>query len=131
MAQCGLWAPFGSTFGRFVFSKPDMTGIPNIFQCGDPHALHALALALDEAKRFQNKFIEPEHLLLGLIRRLKIWQEAQPLLEKKRWRELMALTDQRALRLPRSLFSQQGIAPAFRETSGLVEQQALFQQSRD
>ena len=64
-------------------------------------------------------------------RRLQIWQEAQPLLEEQRWRELMALTDRQALRLTQSLFSRQGIARAFRDTSGLVEQQALFQQSRN
>lgn len=64
-------------------------------------------------------------------RRLQIWQEAQPLLEEQRWRELMALTDQQALRLTQSLFSRQGIARGRRDTSGLVEQQALFQQSRN
>ena len=64
-------------------------------------------------------------------RRLQIWQEAQPLLEEQRWRELMALTDQQALWLTRSLFSRQGIASAVRDTSGLVEQQALFQKSRN
>jgi len=64
-------------------------------------------------------------------RRLQIWQEAQPLLEEQRWRELMALTDQQALWLTQSLFSRQGIASAVRDTSGLVEQQALFQQCRN
>ncbi len=64
-------------------------------------------------------------------RRLQIWQEAQPLLEEQRWRELMALTDQQALWLTQSLFSRQGLARGVRDTSGLVEQQALFQQCRN
>ena len=63
-------------------------------------------------------------------RRLQIWQEAQPLLEEQRWRELMALTDEQALKMTLSLFSRQGIYLASRDTSGLVEQQALFQGSR-
>ena len=63
-------------------------------------------------------------------RRLQIWQEAQPLLEEQRWRELMALTDERALKMTQSLLSRHGIFPAPRDTSGLVEQQALFQRSR-
>ena len=33
--------------------------------------------------------------------RLRIGQEAQPLLEEQRWRELMAMTDEHALRLTR------------------------------
>ena len=63
-------------------------------------------------------------------RRLQIWQDAQPLLEEQRWRELRALTDEQALKLTRSLFSRQGIATASRDSSGLVEQQALFGRSR-
>ena len=63
-------------------------------------------------------------------RRLQIWQEAQPLLEEQRWRELMALTDEQALNMTRSLFSRRGIVSEHRETSGLVEQQALFGRSR-
>ena len=63
-------------------------------------------------------------------RRLQIWQEAQPLLEEQRWRELMALTDAQALKLTESLLGRQGVVPAPRDTSGLVEQQALFQRSR-
>ena len=55
-------------------------------------------------------------------RRLQIWQEAQPLLEEQRWRELMALTDAQALKMTQSLLSGQGIFPASRGTSGLVEQ---------
>jgi len=42
----------------------------------------------------------------------------------------MALTDEQALKMTQSLLSRQGIFPAFRDTSGLVEQQALFQRSR-
>lgn len=63
-------------------------------------------------------------------RRLQIWQEAQPLLEEQRWRELMALTDEQALRQTQALFSRQGIARKSRDTSGFVEQQALFQRTR-
>ncbi len=63
-------------------------------------------------------------------RRLQIWQEAQPLLEEQRWRELMALTDEQALKMTQSLLGRHGIFPASRDTSGLVEQQALFQLSR-
>ncbi len=63
-------------------------------------------------------------------RRLQIWQDAHPLLEEQGWRELMALTDEQALKMTQSLLSRQGIFPAFRDTSGLVEQQALFQRSR-
>ena len=59
-------------------------------------------------------------------RRLQIWQEAQAPLEEQRWRELMALTDEKALKMTRSLLSRRGIVPVDRETSGLVEQQALF-----
>ena len=60
-------------------------------------------------------------------RRLQIWQEAQPHLEEQRWRELMALTDEQALRLTEALFRRQGMVRESRDTSGLVEQQALFQ----
>lgn len=64
-------------------------------------------------------------------RRLRIWQEAQPLLEEEqRWRELMALTDAQALKLTESLLGRKGIAPVCRDSSGLVDQQALFQRSR-
>ena len=62
--------------------------------------------------------------------RLRIWQDAQPFLEEQRWRELMALTDERALELTRSLLSRPGVVPAPRGSSGLVEQQALFGQNR-
>lgn len=63
-------------------------------------------------------------------RRLRIWEEAGPLLEEQRWRELMALTDAQALKLTQSLLGRQGIVRAPRDTSGLVEQQALFQRTR-
>ena len=53
-------------------------------------------------------------------RRLRIWQEAQPLLEEQHCRELMALTDEQALRLTHALFSRQRIARReSRDTSGL------------
>jgi hypothetical protein len=60
-------------------------------------------------------------------RRLQIWQEAQPLLEEQRWRELKALTDEQALVLTHSLLSRAGSVRQPRDSSGLVEQQALFQ----
>jgi hypothetical protein len=63
-------------------------------------------------------------------RRLQIWQEAQPLLEEQRWRELMALTDAQALKLTESLLGRKGIVPEPRDNSGLVDQQALFQRSQ-
>lgn len=63
-------------------------------------------------------------------RRLQIWQDAQPLLEEQRWRELMALTDDQALKLTHAFLRRQGIVREPRDTSGLVEQQALFQRSR-
>ena len=62
-------------------------------------------------------------------RRLQIWREAEPLLEEQRWRELMALTDAQALQWTEALLGRRGIAPASRDSSGLVEQQALFQRS--
>jgi len=61
--------------------------------------------------------------------RLRIWQEAQPLLEEQRWRELMAMTDEHALRLTQSLLSRPGIVSEHHDSSGLVEQQELFQRS--
>jgi len=63
-------------------------------------------------------------------RRLRIWQDAQPALEEQRWRELRALTDEQALRMSRALLGRRGLPGATRETSGLVEQQALFGRSR-
>jgi len=59
-------------------------------------------------------------------RRLQIWQDAQPALEEQRWRELQALTEEQALRMSRALLGRRGLPDASRETSGLVEQQALF-----
>ena len=59
-------------------------------------------------------------------RRLQIWQDAQPFLEEQHWRELMALTDEQALKMTRALLSRHGVLPVARDSSGLVEQQALF-----
>ena len=59
-------------------------------------------------------------------RRLDIWRDAQELLEEQRWRELMALTDDKALGLTKALFSRRVDYSPRRDTSGLVEQQALF-----
>ena len=64
-------------------------------------------------------------------RRLRIWRDAQPLLEEQRWRELMALTDEQALKLTRALFARQGVPRRSAQTSGLVEQQVLLQRSRE
>ena len=59
--------------------------------------------------------------------RLRVWQESQPLLEEQRWRELMALTDAKALWMTKALFSRQLNYRPRRDSSGLVEQQSLFQ----
>jgi hypothetical protein len=59
-------------------------------------------------------------------RRLDIWRDAEPLLEEQRWRELMALTDEKALWLTKALLSRRLDYSPKRDTSGLVEQQALF-----
>ena len=59
-------------------------------------------------------------------RRLKIWQEAQLALDEQRWRELKALSNEKALVLSRALLGRPGVVSAFRHTSGLVEQQTLF-----
>jgi hypothetical protein len=58
--------------------------------------------------------------------RLRIWEEAQPLLEEQRWRELQALTDEQALRLTKALLWRDIKNLPKRDSSGLVEQQALF-----
>jgi hypothetical protein len=62
-------------------------------------------------------------------RRLRIWREAEPFLAEQRWRELIALSDADALQMTKSLLGRPGIVPVPRDTSGLVEQQALFRQS--
>jgi hypothetical protein len=58
--------------------------------------------------------------------RLRIWQEAGPLLQEQRWSELRALTDEKALSLTKALFSRRMTNYPKRASSGLVEQQALF-----
>jgi hypothetical protein len=63
-------------------------------------------------------------------RRLEIWEEAQPLLEEQRWRELMALTHERALQLSRAVLHHSNVTGISRDSSGLVEQQALFARSQ-
>lgn len=63
-------------------------------------------------------------------RRLEIWRDAQELLEEQRWRELIALTDDKALWLTKALFGRRLDSSPRRGTSGLVEQQALFGKSR-
>lgn len=60
-------------------------------------------------------------------RRLRFWQEAQAALEEQHWRELVALTDERALQLTRALLSRRLATQRPSDWSGLVEQQALFQ----
>jgi hypothetical protein len=61
--------------------------------------------------------------------RLRIWREAEPALEEQRWRELRALTDEGALRMTKALLARQMDRQPARDSSGLVEQQALFQRS--
>ena len=63
-------------------------------------------------------------------RRLRIWEESRELLEEQRWRELMALTDEKALGFSKALFARRLDYHPSRESSGLVEQQALFQRLR-
>jgi hypothetical protein len=63
-------------------------------------------------------------------RRLRIWQEAQPALEAQHWQELMALTDEQALKLTQAVLRRQGVPREVRDSSGLVEQQELFRRSR-
>jgi len=58
--------------------------------------------------------------------RLRIWEQAGPLLQEQRWRELQALTDEKALALTKALFSRGIKSASKRDSSGLVEQQALF-----
>jgi hypothetical protein len=62
----------------------------------------------------------------AIKRRLRIWQESGPLLQEQRWRELMALTDDAALRLTKALFSRKIDYLPKRDSSGLIAQQALF-----
>ncbi|MDB6124807.1 MAG: hypothetical protein JWQ71_3800 [Pedosphaera sp.] len=50
-------------------------------------------------------------------------------LEKQRWHELRALTEEQALRISDTLLSIP-VANRRRKTSGLVEQQAVFQRAR-
>ena len=61
--------------------------------------------------------------------RLRVWKDSQPLLEEQRWRELMALTDEKALWMTKALFSRRLDYRPKRDSSGLVEQQALFQRA--
>jgi len=62
--------------------------------------------------------------------RLRIWEEAGPLLQEQRWRELQALTEEKALSLTKALFRRGATTFSKRESSGLVEQQALFRRLR-
>ncbi|HYV26686.1 MAG TPA: hypothetical protein VFA77_04085 [Candidatus Eisenbacteria bacterium] len=62
--------------------------------------------------------------------RLQIWEEAEPLLQEQRWRELQALTNEKALALTKALFSRGISSASKRDSSGLVEQQALFRRLR-
>jgi len=60
-------------------------------------------------------------------RRLLHWLVAAPELDEQRWRELLALIPEQGLALTRALLGRKGVVAARRLTSGLVEQQALFQ----
>ena len=62
--------------------------------------------------------------------RLRQWQDAAPELDEQRWRELRALTPEQGLALTRALLGRKGVVSSPRLTSGLVEQQALFQRRR-
>jgi len=63
-------------------------------------------------------------------KRLLIWQRAAASLDGQHWRELMALTGERALWMTRALLSRRVESRTHRDTSGLVQQQALFHKSR-
>ncbi len=60
---------------------------------------------------------------------VKTYKAAAIELEEQRWRELQALTDEEALRISDMLLSIP-VPDRWRESSGLVEQQALFQKLR-
>jgi hypothetical protein len=62
-------------------------------------------------------------------RRLNQWHEAQALLEEQHWRELMTLTDEKALWMTKALLSRRLDCCPKRPTSGLVEQQAFFRKA--
>ena len=62
--------------------------------------------------------------------RLRMWEQAEPLLQEQRWRELRALTDEKALLLTKALFRRGATEQSKRNSSGLVEQQALFARLR-
>ena len=51
-------------------------------------------------------------------RRLRIWQEAQPALEAQHWRELMALTDEQALKLTQAVLRRQACPARFATRQG-------------
>jgi len=59
--------------------------------------------------------------------RLRIWDEAGPELEAQRWKELRALTPERAREQTRALLARPQVFRPARLTSGLVQQQSLFQ----
>ena len=61
---------------------------------------------------------------------LRTWEEAEPALQEQRWRELQALSDEKALSLTKALFRRGITTASKRESSGLVEQQALFKRLR-
>jgi len=63
-------------------------------------------------------------------RRLQIWEASRELLEEQRWRELMTLSDDTALKFTKALLARPVAHSPVRESSGLVEQQALFQRAR-
>jgi hypothetical protein len=60
---------------------------------------------------------------------VRIYKAAAIALEEQRWRELEALTPEKALWLSETLLSMPVTVPP-RESSGLVEQQALFARLR-
>ncbi len=62
--------------------------------------------------------------------RLRIWEEAEPRLQEQRWRELQGLSEGKALLMTKALFHRGGTTHSKRDSSGLVEQQALFRRLR-
>jgi hypothetical protein len=60
---------------------------------------------------------------------VKTYKAASVALEAQRWRELRALTDEKALRMSEALLSMP-LSNRRRESSGLVQQQELFKKLR-
>jgi len=70
---------------------------------------------------------EPTHV--ELLQWVKQYRSAATELEAQRYAELRAMSDNKALRFANALLSIP-VANRRRETSGLIEQQAIFQRAR-